>query len=173
MKKVAVFGKPGSGKSTFSKKLAEKANLPLIALDSLIYNPDGTSVERHVYTKAHDEILSSPAWLIDGLGPISSFHQRLEAADTLIYIDLPYWLSYWLVTKRLIKGLFVRPEGWPEGSSVIAGSIQSYRFLRLSPQFWNDSFLLQLEQLTSEKKAEKQLYYVRSLSQLNAILKGL
>ncbi|KZZ47168.1 adenylate kinase [Thalassolituus sp. HI0120] len=173
MKKVAVFGKPGSGKLTFSKRLAEKANLPLIALDSLIYNPDGTSVERPVYTKAHDEILSSPAWLIDGLGPFSSFYQRLEAASTLIYIDLPYWLSYWLVTKRLIKGLFVRPAGWPEGSSVIAGSIQSYRFLRLSPQFWNAPLLLQLEQLAAEKKSEKTMHHVRSLSQLNAILRGL
>ena len=173
MKKVAVFGKPGSGKSTFSKRLAEKANLPLIALDSLIYNPDGTSVERPVYMKAHDEILSSPAWLIDGLGPVSSFYQRLEAADTLIYIDLPYWLSYWLVTKRLIKGLVVRPAGWPEGSSVIAGSTQSYRFLRLSPQFWNAPLLLQLEQLAAEKKSEKTMHHVRSLSQLNAILRGL
>jgi len=87
MNKVAVFGKPGSGKSTLSRKLATATGILLYSLDS--------------------------------------FWQRLEQADTLMYIDLPYRVSYWLVTKRLIKGLIVKPEGWPEGSSVFKGSLQS------------------------------------------------
>jgi len=78
---------------------------------------------------------------------LSSFNQRLDAADTLVYIDLPYLVSYWLVTKRLLKGLFIKPEGWPEGSSVLKGSLESYKTLKLCPQFWNDDFRQKLERI--------------------------
>lgn len=100
---------------------------------------------------------------IDGFGPISSFHQRLEAADTLVYVDLPYLTSYWFVTKRLLKGLVVKPEGWPDGSSVLKGTLESYKVLRLCPKFWNDDFMGKLEAMS----AEKSLYIVKSVAELN------
>lgn len=37
MKKVAVFGNTGGGKSTLSKKLAEITKLPLYVLDKIEY----------------------------------------------------------------------------------------------------------------------------------------
>ncbi|MBL4799534.1 MAG: adenylate kinase [Oleispira sp.] len=165
MKKVAVFGKPGSGKSTFSKRLASVMGIPLHPLDSIVYKKNGDLVDRPTYDKEHGNILSSDSWIIDGFGPMGSFNQRLDAADTLVYIDLPYVVSYWLVTKRLLKGLFVKPEGWPEGSSVLKGSLASYKTLRLCPQFWNDDFLKNLEQ----DSANKSLYVIRSLSELNKL----
>ncbi len=129
MKKVSVFGKPGSGKSTLSKKLASATGLNLHALDSIAYKNNGELVERPLFDKRHENILSNEYWIIDGLGPIESFYTRLEAADTLVYIDLPYTTCYWLVTKRFFKGLFVNPEGWPNGSSIIKGTLASYKML--------------------------------------------
>ncbi|EXJ11931.1 hypothetical protein [Nitrincola nitratireducens] len=112
MNKIAVFGKPGSGKSTLSKALASATGIPLHQLDSIVYKQNGELVDACVFDKAHEDILSSERWIIDGFGPIGSFNQRLEVADTLVYVDLPYLTSYWFVTKRLLKGLFVKPEGW-------------------------------------------------------------
>lgn len=163
MNKVAVFGKPGSGKSTLSKRLASATGIKLHALDSILFNQDGSQVDRETYDQAHESILESDRWIIDGLGPIGSFYQRLEAADTLIYIDLPYPTSYWLVTKRMLKGMLVKPEGWPDGSSVFKGSLESYKFLKLSPKFWNDDFMLRLEQASEGKS----LHVIRSVSELN------
>lgn len=166
MKKVAVFGKPGSGKSTLSKKLAAATGINLHALDSIEYQVDGSRVERPAFDKAHQEILSSDSWIIDGFGPIESFYQRLDVADTLVYIDLPYSTSYWLVTKRMLKGLFITPEGWPEGSSVLKGSLQSYKVLKLCPKFWNDKFAAQLENM----KADKSVHVIRSVTELNSFI---
>lgn len=163
MKKVAVFGKPGSGKSTLSKALASASGIPLHPLDAIVFKPNGERVARPDYDAAHMQILNSERWIIDGFGPIDSFYQRLEQADTLIYIDLPYPLSYWLVTKRFAKGLFVTPEGWPEGSSIVKGSIESYKTLRLCPKFWNADFRARLEQLS----AGKSLHIINSLAKLN------
>ena len=41
MKKVAVFGNAGGGKSTLSKRLAELTGLPLVVLDLIQYKPGG------------------------------------------------------------------------------------------------------------------------------------
>jgi len=166
VKKIAIFGKPGSGKSTLSKHLAAATGIPLHPLDSIIYKPNGELVEQQIFEREHTQILSSDSWIMDGFGPIESFYKGLDAADTLIYIDLPYLVSYWLVTKRLLKGLFVNPEGWPDGSSVLKGSLQSYNVLRLCPRFWNDVFLQKIENTSTNKS----LYVIRSISELNGFI---
>ena len=168
MKKIAVFGKPGSGKSTLSKSLASATGIQLHQLDSIVYKKNGDLVDRNIYDETHANILSSDSWIIDGFGPIESFNKRLEVADTLIYIDLPYAISYWLVTKRLLKGLIVKPEGWPDGSSVLKGTLESYKVLKLCPRFWNYDFLQKLEKIS----ASKSLYVIRSISELNRFIKN-
>ena len=53
MKKVAVFGKPGSGKSVLSKTLAHATGLPLHQLDSIVYKPNGEFVDREELWRFH------------------------------------------------------------------------------------------------------------------------
>ena len=154
MRKVAVFGKPANGKSTLSKKLASATGIKLYALDSILYEQNGQEIERDRFEKAHENILSAKEWIIEGFGPLNSldsFNRRLEEADTLIYVELPYPVTYWLVVKRLIKGLLVKPEGWPDGSSVLKGTLQTYKVLRLCPKFWNNEFLQKLEGISVDK----------------------
>ncbi len=166
MKKIVVLGKPGSGKSTLSKSLASATKIQLYALDSIEFKKNGDRVDRVTYDKEHEKILSYGSWIIDGFGPIESFNRRLEAADTLIYIELPYIISYWLVTKRFLKGLIVKPEGWPDGSSILKGTLESYKVLRLCPKFWNNSFMQKLENISTNKS----LYVIRSVSELNSFI---
>jgi adenylate kinase family enzyme len=166
MKKIAVFGKPGSGKSTLSKYLASATGITLYPLDSIVYKSNGEMVDRRTYDTEHEKILSSDSWIIDGFGPMESFYERLDAADTLIYIDLPYVYSYWFVTKRLLKGMFVKPEGWPECSSVLKGTMESYKTLKLCPEFWNESFMRKLEEISNNKS----LHVIRTISELNSFV---
>jgi len=166
MKKIAVFGKPANGKSTLSKKLAAATGIELHTLDSILYKKNGDEVDREIYNEIHESILTSEAWIIEGFGPmdsLDSFNKRLEKADTLIYIELPYTVTYWLVTKRLLKGLFVKPEGWPDGSSVVKGSLNSYKVLKRCPGFWNNDFMQRLEKIS----ATKSLHVIGSVSGLN------
>jgi len=166
MKKIAVFGKPGSGKSTLSKYLASATGIKLHALDSILYKKNGDLVDRKTYDEEHENILSTDSWIIDGFGPLDSFNKRLDIADTLIYIELPYALSYWLVTKRFLKGLVVKPEGWPDGSSILKGTLESYKVLKLCPKFWNDDFMQKLEKIS----ANRSLYVIRSISELDSFV---
>ncbi len=59
MKKVAVFGNAGGGKSTLSQKLAQIRALPLHVLDKIKYEAGGKEVNYQDYRRVHAEILSS------------------------------------------------------------------------------------------------------------------
>lgn len=169
MNKIAVFGKPASGKSTLSKRLAQATNIQLYALDSILYEANGDEIPLQRYEQIHQDIICSESWIIEGFGPLNSldsFKQRLQVADTWIYIDLPYAVTYWLVAKRFLKGLFVKPEGWPADSSIYKGTMQTYKVLKLCPKFWNDKFLQNL----NSTKGDRSFYVVNSLGELNGFV---
>ena len=65
-KKIIVIGCPGSGKSTFCRKLRDITKLPLYYLDMIWHRPDGTHVSREDFDKRLGEILSKDSWIIDG-----------------------------------------------------------------------------------------------------------
>ena len=115
MKRVAVFGNAGGGKSTLAKRLADLTRLPLYPVDMLQYRAGGAEVPHEEYLKAHADLLRQDAWIIDGFENVTCAWERFARADTLIHVDLPLITHHWWVTKRLIKGLFASPPGWALG----------------------------------------------------------
>lgn len=163
-----MFGKPAGGKSTLSKKLAKATGVELYPLDLIEHKPDGQKVPTEVYAQSHENLIKKESWIIDGLGTLDSFWQRIDCADTLIYVDLPYWQHYWFTTKRLLKSPFISPEGWPKGSSIITGTIASWKYLRLSPRFWTDQLLMKIR----DRARNKSLYHIKSASELNDFIRN-
>lgn len=140
MKRVAVFGNAGGGKSTLAKALSKRSRLPLFALDQLCWDAGGGAVPPEIYRQRHADILLRDEWVIDGYGDLQTTWQRLAAADTLVFLDLPLPLHLWWVTKRFFKGLFVLPEGWPQGSPMLSSTLRGYQVLwlchrRLTPKY--------------------------------------
>jgi adenylate kinase family enzyme len=166
MKRVAVFGNAGGGKSTLAKRLAKMTGLPLHALDLIQYKQGGGEVPREQYLQAHATLLLRDEWIIDGFGCIASAWERFARADTLVYVDLPLTTHHWWVTKRLAKGLFVKPEGWPANSPIWASTIDSYKVLwrchrALTPRY---------RQLVVDAAALKRVHHLRSPREIRAFL---
>jgi adenylate kinase family enzyme len=88
MKKILVIGCPGSGKSTFSKKLHEKTNIPLFHLDLFFWNADKTTVDRTIFNQRLFEILELNDWIIDG-NFTATMELRIQKCDTIIFLDYP------------------------------------------------------------------------------------
>jgi adenylate kinase family enzyme len=40
---------------------------------------------------------------MDGIASVESIKRRVEATDTIIFIDLPLWIHYWWVVKNKLK----------------------------------------------------------------------
>ena len=123
MKRVAVFGNAGGGKSTIARRLAELTGLPLYVVDMMQFRAGGVKVPQDEFLQAHADLLRRDEWIIDGAGGVALLWERFAAADTLVYVDLPLLLHYAWVTKRLIKGLFANPKGWPEGSPLWSSTL--------------------------------------------------
>ena len=65
-KKIIVLGCPGSGKSTFSKRLHALTQMPLYHLDQIWWKPDRTNISRDEFDERLKEILDQDEWIIDG-----------------------------------------------------------------------------------------------------------
>ena len=88
MKKAIVIGCPGSGKTTFSKKLSRRYGLPLFHLDAIWHRPDRTHITREEFDAQLSELLSLDAWIIDG-DYSRTVERRIVACDTVFLFDLP------------------------------------------------------------------------------------
>ena len=88
MNKIIVIGCPGSGKSTFSKKLSAKTAIPLYHLDMMYWNEDKTTVNKNIFLERLGDVLQKDEWIIDG-NYISTMEQRIAACDTVIFLDYP------------------------------------------------------------------------------------
>lgn len=102
MKKVAVIGNAAGGKSTLCRTLQKNLDLPLLEIDQTFWTPDWQLTPAEEYNAHHDAFVAQESWLVDGGGSWDSMVKRMDAADTIIFLDMPLWRHYWWVTKRQI-----------------------------------------------------------------------
>lgn len=86
MKRVIVIGCPGSGKSTFARKLQSIIDIPLHYLDMLKWNSDKTVVEKEVFIERLNRVLVTDCWIIDG-NYLRTMPLRMKEADTVFFLD--------------------------------------------------------------------------------------
>lgn len=106
MKRVLVIGCPGSGKSTFARRLQKITDLPLYYLDMLFWNADKTTVSKEVFDLRLDEVLKKEEWIIDG-NYSRTMERRLERCDTVFFLDYDVQVCVDGITNRVGT---VRPD---------------------------------------------------------------
>lgn len=169
MKRIAVFGNAGGGKSALARRLAELTNLPLYVIDMMQFGAGGAKVPHDEFLRSHADLIRRDEWIIDGFGTVATAWDRFAAADTLIYVDLPLWVHYSRVTRRFIKGLFANPAGWPENSPLWSSTLSSYRVIPLCHRNLTPKY----RKLVTEAAASKRVHHLRSGSQVGLFLEAL
>jgi adenylate kinase family enzyme len=113
-KRIIVIGSPGSGKSTFSRKLAEITEIPLIHLDKEFWNNGWIETPKGEWIKKQENIISGSDWIIDG-NYGGTLDIRIEKADIIICFQLSRVVCIMRYFKRIITNMGkVRPD-MPEG----------------------------------------------------------
>ena len=97
-----MIGCPGSGKSTFSRKLSAKTGLPLHYLDMIWHRPDRTIIEREEFDMKLREIVAEGEWILDG-NYVRTLPMRLSYCDTVFFFDLPLEVCIEGIKSRLGK----------------------------------------------------------------------
>lgn len=131
-----IFGKPGSGKSTFAQELASITKLPLFHLDQLCYEKGWRKKSFEEIKKLQNDILQQPMWIIEG-NRLEHIIQRFEAADLIVFM-CPSWH---ICIKRIIsrarnKNNLASPEAtatkitWKMLKSILLYDYRVNRFIK-------------------------------------------
>ena len=162
MKKVIVVGCPGSGKSTFARKLQEKTGLPLYYLDMIWHKPDKTTLTQEEFDEKLHELIARDEWIIDG-NYSRTLEPRLQACDTAFVLDLP--LEVCLAGAQARVGTKRIDMPWEETEL-------SQEFLNYILSF-SQQKLPRLLQLARQYSAQKQVVFFRSRQECDDFLKSL
>ena len=173
MKRILVIGSGGAGKSTFSRRLGTLLDIEVVHLDVLYWHPGWVETPKPVWKNTVEELVKRDSWIMDG-NYSGTLDTRLEACDTVIFLDLSRAVCIRRVLKRLIsyRGSG-RPDmaegcrekfnpqflawvwGYPERTrpkvlKLLAENSQSKRVIRLQTQDEVERFLAALSNRTNK-----------------------
>jgi adenylate kinase family enzyme len=136
--RILVTGLPGAGKTSLSMNLAERCALPHIEIDQLYFTPEYAVRETFLADLA--EALAQPSWILDDFGAPESWDLAWAAADTLVWIDLPFGIAFGRAVRRTwrrlrhhverIPGLRETWLGWVTPKHPVVLSLLTHRRFR-------------------------------------------
>lgn len=119
MRRVAVIGSGGSGKSTFARQLGARTGLPVIHLDRLFWKPGWVPTPARGVARAAGR--ARARWRVNPRRQLQPDTRRpSSAADTVFFFDMPTWLSVGGVLRRWAHhhGQALQADGCPERVSL-------------------------------------------------------
>ncbi|ANZ14911.1 topology modulation protein [Streptomyces noursei] len=102
MKKVAIVGCGGSGKSHLARQLATLLDAPVTHLDAAFYDDEWNALPMEKFAEVQRDLVAQPAWVIDG-NYNSTLQIRLEACDTVVLMDVSTPAALWGIFSRQIR----------------------------------------------------------------------
>jgi adenylate kinase family enzyme len=111
--RVVVTGMAGAGKSTFSRALSAKTGLPVVHLDIHFWEPGWVEPSEDEWRETQRGLLASDEWIADG-NYHATLDLRLERADTVVFLDTPWWVC---ARRAFVRGVRKRAVGFqlPDG----------------------------------------------------------
>src|SRR5258708_22961088 len=116
MNKIAIIGSPGAGKSTFAKILYSMLKMKVYHLDRLFWKHGWERKDRDTRIDILQALVREKQWIIDG-PYLNSSELRLNAADTIIFLDIPPWLCIYRIRQRHNKYKGQPRPDLPDGCS--------------------------------------------------------
>jgi len=97
-----IVGAPGSGKSTFARRLGEITDLPVILMDHIHYLPGWVERAQQDKVSKAQAIHDQDRWIFEG-GLAATDTARAARADRLIWLDLPLPIRFARILKRRVQ----------------------------------------------------------------------
>lgn len=105
LSKIYIIGIVASGKTTLSKEMSKKLNIPCYELDSIVHHKTGEGRYKRTpeqQVEVINEIDNAGDWIIEGTYR-KSCHKLFDMADKIVFLDTPLWKRKYRIFLRFIK----------------------------------------------------------------------
>ena len=102
VERVTIVGCGGSGKSYVARELGRLLDLPVIHMDAVYFDDQWNPLPMERFEAVQRELVAAPRWVIDG-NYNSTVQVRLEAADSVVFMDLPTRVCLWGILSRQLR----------------------------------------------------------------------
>lgn len=129
--RILLWG--GGGKTTLSRAIGEKLDLPVVELDAIQWLPNWVERDPDQFRQLTLETVAghTDGWVVDGNYGGTIGGAVLEQADTLVWLQLPFHTIFWRTFKRSVQRAYDRQR-------ICGDNVESWRGAFLS----RDSLLL-------------------------------
>jgi len=115
MRRVVVFGTTGSGKTSLARRLSERTGLRVIELDALFWGKNWQPAPLELFRHRVEREIQGGDWIVVGIyGQVRDL--TWQAADTLVWMDLPFPLVFWRLLRRTVWRALTKEELWGTGN---------------------------------------------------------
>jgi adenylate kinase family enzyme len=124
MRRIAVIASAsGNGKTTLGRELARRLGVPFVELDALVHGPGWVETPDAVLRAQVEPVVRSDGWVIDGTYQRKLGDLVVDAADAVVWLDLP--IRVWLprLVRRTLRRLGRREELWNGNRETLRGAV--------------------------------------------------
>ena len=100
--RILIVGPGGAGKSTLARRLGTRTGLPVVHLDQLYWRPGWVEPTPAQWREQLGPVVAAPRWILDG-NYGSTVKQRAAAADLVILLDRPRWVTMPNIVRRWVR----------------------------------------------------------------------
>jgi adenylate kinase family enzyme len=123
VRRVAVIASAsGNGKTTLGRAVAARLGVPFVELDALVHGPNWAETPDDELRALVEPVVRSDGWVIDGTYRRKLGMLVLDAADTIVWLDLPIHVWAPRLLRRTGRRLTGRERLWNDNRETLRGA---------------------------------------------------
>jgi adenylate kinase family enzyme len=124
VRRVAIIASAsGNGKTTLGRALAARLDVPFVELDALVHGPNWTETSDEDLRALVTPIVALEAWVIDGTYRSKIGNLVFDAADAIVWLDLPMRVWFPRLVRRSVRRLTGREAMWNDNRETVRGVV--------------------------------------------------
>jgi len=120
VRRIAIIGCSGTGKTRLANALGAKLELPVVHLDREFWQPGWVEPDKVDWAERVRELVSGDAWVTDG-DFTGTYDIRLPEADTIVFLEASPVVCTLRVLRRWIRWRGRRPAALARIDALRAG----------------------------------------------------